>query len=101
MGNRLTPTIYNVNQQSERLTKGSLTQDHGFGAVVALNGHIYLLGGENNPTMVERFDAEHETFSSMRPDSSLFQSRLFHGKSRFGYTAVPASWFSHLDCTHR
>ena len=68
----------------------------GFGAMVNLDGHIYLVGGETNPTVVERFDPEHEIFSSVGPTTS----ELIVGKSRFGYTSVPARLFEHLGCTH-
>ena len=96
VGNRLKPTIYNVNSKSEREAKGSLSMDRGFGGMVNMNGNIYVLGGENNPTVVERFDPEHETFSS----GSLSTTALIRGKSRFGYTSVPASIFEHLGCDH-
>ena len=96
VGNRLKPTIYNVYSKTEREAEGSLSMDRGFGAMVNLNGNIYLLGGENNPTVVERFDPRHETFSSL--DSTT--SELILGKSRFGYTPVPARLFEHLGCRH-
>ena len=92
VGNRLQPTIYNVNSNTERETVGKLNVDRGFGSMVDLNGIIYMVGGDNHPGMVERFDPEHETFSSAESDLTI-------GRSRFGYASVPARIFEHLGCT--
>ena len=92
VGNRQQPTIYNINAKIERETVGRLSVDRGFGSMVELNGIIYMVGGDNHPGMVERFDAEHETFSSTSSDLTI-------GRSRFGYTSVPARLFEHLGCT--
>ena len=92
VGNRLQPTIYNVNSNTERETVGKLSVDRGFGSMVDLNGIIYMVGGDNHPGMVERFDPEHETFSSTESD-------LIIGRSRFGYASVPTRLFEHLGCT--
>ena len=79
---------------TEREVAGSLSMGRGFGAMVNLNGNIYIIGGENHPTVVERFDYEHEIFPLVP------SYELIHGRSRFGYTAVPSSIFDHIGCTH-
>ena len=94
VGERRKPTIFNVRSNTERETIGSLSMNRGFGSLVNLNGNIYLVGGENHPTVVERFEPEHEIFSSVPT------SELTIGRSRFGYTAVPAHLFEHLGCKH-
>jgi hypothetical protein len=96
VGNRRKPTIFNVRANIERETVGSLSIDRGFGSLVNMNGNIFLVGGENHPTLVERFDPEHETFSSLVSTAS----ELTVGRSRFGHTTVPARLFEHLGCTH-
>ena len=94
VGDRLKPTIFNVRANTEREVAGSLSMGRGFGAMVNLNGNIYIIGGENHPTVVERFDYEHEIFPLVP------SYELIHGRSRFGYTAVPSSIFDHIGCTH-
>lgn len=93
VGDRRQPTIYNFKTGVERLTRGGgLALNRGFGGLISVNDVLYVMGGEYHPTLVERFDSKSETFSF--EDTA----EIKHGRSRFGYTVVPLSWFSHLGC---
>jgi len=91
IGDRRQPTIYNAKTGVERLARGTMALNRGFSALVRINGALYAIGGEFHPTIVEKYDAQSETFSSDKV------SDVLHGRSRFGHTVVPAKWFSHLD----
>ncbi|XP_059091262.1 peroxidase-like isoform X2 [Tigriopus californicus] len=59
------------------------------GAVMELNGHIYVLGGDSHANVVERYSFREHQFTTEDTGLKL-------GRSRFGVAKVPAAFFQHL-----
>jgi len=90
-------SIFNIETGEERLARGRVTMNRGFGALVNLNGEVYAVGGELSTQFVEHFDPRTESFSMEDENNNQFPQLKF-GRSRFGYTTVPIDWFSDLGC---
>jgi len=93
VGDRRRPSIYNTQTRKERLIRGEVNFSRGFAGLVNINNELYSVGGEFSTPIVEKFDAQTELFTSVGVPN------LKYGRSRFGYTTLPSTWFQHLGCT--
>merc|ERR1719334_2246318 len=65
VGDRRQPSIYNTVTGTERRTKGSVSFNRGFAALVKINNELYCVGGEFSTSVVEKFNAQTELFTSV------------------------------------